>query len=37
MKNIVYILTLFSVVISFAQHDDNFNKGNSLYNDGEYQ
>ena len=37
MKNIVYILTLFSVVISFAQHDDSFKKGNSLYNDGAYQ
>lgn len=37
MKNIAYILTFFCVAISFAQHDDAFNKGNSLYNDGKYQ
>jgi len=37
MKQIAYILIFFFTVITIAQNDDTFSKGNALYNEGKFQ
>lgn len=37
MNKLVYIFTFFFAIASFAQNDDLFNEGNSLYNEGKFQ